>query len=189
MTTIPAKEHKLLRATYLIRNALSKPSALSKHLLEPFERILTAEDQLFLNNFLENNDLKNILLLIDTITRLTQSVPGSPNSKITTNLRPLISKLRPEKGVDRNCLVALNDTWNEIEGLLTKSPGQQYPDAQELYDILSDEFIRMSQHSITSNSKLDTNSGNVLSDIGLKSLNRHFVDGLFIVSTYFAAKI
>lgn len=51
----------ILGATYLIRNVLTKPGALSKHLLEPFERILTVEDQSFLNKFLENNDLKNIL--------------------------------------------------------------------------------------------------------------------------------
>ncbi|KAM3181858.1 hypothetical protein ACTXT7_013533 [Hymenolepis weldensis] len=142
MAAVPAKERKLLRATYLIRNVLTKPGALSKHLLEPFEGILTAKDQSFLNKFLENNDLKNILALIDVITRLTQNAPASSNNKIITNLRPLISKLRPEKSEDRNCLIALNDTWNEIEGLLTKSSGKQNSDAQELYDILSDEFVR-----------------------------------------------
>lgn len=96
---------------------------------------------LYINIILNVNEY--LFQLIDVITRLTQNVPVSSNNKIVTNLRPLISKLRPEKSEDRNCLVALNDTWNEIEGLLTKSPGKQNSDAQELYDILSDEFVRV----------------------------------------------
>ena len=56
---------------------------------------------------------------------------------MSTNLRPLVSKLRPRRSEERTCLVALNEAWSEIEGLLTRAPEGQYPDAQELYDILS----------------------------------------------------
>lgn len=50
-----------LGATIIVQNVLDKPNALTKHLLEPFERILTAGDQSFLKNFLASNDLKNVL--------------------------------------------------------------------------------------------------------------------------------
>ncbi|KAM7537940.1 hypothetical protein Aperf_G00000075188 [Anoplocephala perfoliata] len=142
MAAVPAKEYKLLQAALLVQNVLDKPNALATHLLQPFERILAVGDQSFLKNFLASNDLKNILRLIDIITRLTQNPPKSPDGKAITNLHPLISQLRPERSEDRNCLISLNDAWNEIEGLLTKAPEKTNPEAQELYEILSDEFIR-----------------------------------------------
>lgn len=40
--------------------------------------------------------------------------------------------------------MALNETWKEIDNLLTRATERQYPEAQELYDILSNDFVRVS---------------------------------------------
>ncbi|KAL5971973.1 MAGUK p55 subfamily member 3, partial [Taenia solium] len=117
-----------LNAAYLVRNSLNKTNGLSKQVSEPLDQILTEEDRILLRNFLESNALKNILT--------------SSSNKFLINLHPLISKLRPSRSDDRNCLVALNETWREIENLLTRATKERYSDAQELYDILSNDFVR-----------------------------------------------
>lgn len=139
---ITGTECKLLRATHLLQGNLDKKNELSKHLSEPLDEILTDEDRTLLRNFLASKDLKNILTQISLLSRITQYSSKSSSDKSFATLHPLISKLRPHRPEDRNCLVALNKTWSEIESLLTRAAEGRYPEAQELYDILSNDSIR-----------------------------------------------
>ncbi|VDK31691.1 unnamed protein product [Taenia asiatica] len=79
---------------------------------------------------------------ISFLSRITQNSSKSSSNKFFTNLHPLISKLRPSRPDDRNCLAVLNETWSEIGKLLTRATEERYSDAQELYDILSNDFVR-----------------------------------------------
>nr|CDS16882.1 MAGUK p55 subfamily [Echinococcus granulosus] len=142
MSVITGTECKLLRATHLLQGNLDKKNELSKHLSEPLDEILTDEDRTLLRNFLASKDLKNILTQISLLSRITQYSSKSSSDKSFATLHPLISKLRPHRPEDRNCLVALNKTWSEIESLLTRAAEGRYPEAQELYDILSNDSIR-----------------------------------------------
>ncbi|KAL5110018.1 hypothetical protein TcWFU_002885 [Taenia crassiceps] len=142
MSATPGKAFIVLHATHLVRNSLNKKNELSKHLSEPLGQILTEEDTMLLRNFLESKALVNILTQISFLSRITQNSLKFSSNKFYTNLRPLVSKLRPCRSDDRNCLAALNETWSEIVNLLTRATEERYPDAQELYGILSNNFLR-----------------------------------------------
>lgn len=84
--------------------------------------------------------------IIDVISRASVSSANSSTGTVSTNLRPLITPLRSSQNPNnRGCLLALNEAWNELESMLARVGEERYPEARELYDLLSDDYIRVTQ--------------------------------------------